>query len=401
MTLDLTSFDFALKEYYTADEVQNMVYKNNPFTAMVPKDENFYGDSLPVPVIYGNPQGRSASFARAQANVGSSKGVRFLLTRAKDYSIAQIDNETLEASQNDKGAFMEAATTEIDGAIQAATRSLSWGLFGDSGGTIGQLAASTVLGNSWFILRDIEQITNFEVGMVIKAYAAKTAGAARANTVTVTAVNRDTGRVDVSAALASLTGITVNDYIAVDGDYDAKVSGLDAWLPSVAPTAGDSHFGVDRSADVTRLSGVRVDGSALPIEEALITGASRIGREGGRPDCVFMNFEDYEDLEKALGTKVQYIDHQMGEIMFTGIKVNGPRGIIKVIPDQNCLPGAAFMLQLDTWKLRSLKSAVRILMQDGNKMLRVYNADSVEVRVGGYYQLACKAPGWNGRIQLR
>ena len=41
-------------------------------------------------------------------------------------------------------------------------------------------------------------------------------------------------------------------------------------IPSSAPTAGDSFFSVDRSADSTRLAGIRFDGSSLPLEEALI-----------------------------------------------------------------------------------------------------------------------------------
>ena len=68
MGLDLTSFAPALKSYYTRDKVENMVYKDNPFLAMVPKMEDFFGANLPIPIIYGNPTGRSAAFATAQAN---------------------------------------------------------------------------------------------------------------------------------------------------------------------------------------------------------------------------------------------------------------------------------------------------------------------------------------------
>lgn len=48
MALDLTSFDFALKEYYTDEKVEDLVYRDNPFLAMVPKREDFYGKKLPV-----------------------------------------------------------------------------------------------------------------------------------------------------------------------------------------------------------------------------------------------------------------------------------------------------------------------------------------------------------------
>lgn len=37
MALDLTSFASALKQHYTSDRVENMVYQDNPLLAMLPK----------------------------------------------------------------------------------------------------------------------------------------------------------------------------------------------------------------------------------------------------------------------------------------------------------------------------------------------------------------------------
>ena len=114
-----------------------------------------------------------------------------------------------------------------------------------------------------------------------------------------------------------------------------------------------------------------------------------------------MNYNNFADLEKALGSKVSYVEKNIKpEIGFRGILIHGPRGPINVIPDQNCPNGVAYMIQLDVWKLYSLGKAPRILSGDGLKQLRVYNSDAVEVRVGYYAQLGCRAPGWNVRIGL-
>ena len=115
--LDLTSFAAALKQHYTNDRVENLVYKDNPLLAMMKKYESFGGKNLPIPIIYGNPQGRSASFANAQANKTSSQLKDFVLTRSRDYSLASIDNETLEASKGNANAFLEAATVEINTSV--------------------------------------------------------------------------------------------------------------------------------------------------------------------------------------------------------------------------------------------------------------------------------------------
>ena len=393
----MTTFAAALKQHYTNERIENMVYKDNPFLAMVAKYEDFGGENLKLPIKYGIPQGRSATFSDAQANKTNTQLKAFLLTRQADYSLASIANETIEASKGNANAFMEAATVEIDGAIESATRSLAIACFGDGSGAIGQVLATTS-SVATFTLKQIDDVTNFEVGMQLKLNATKTGSSGTLSTaVTVDGINRDTGVITLSASAS----LTANHFIYQEGDYDAKIKGLNAWVPSSAPGSTDSFFGVNRSSDATRLGGIRFDGSSLPIEEALIGGASRDAREGGKPDVCFMNYSNFADLEKALGSKVSYVDVKASpEIGFRGILVHGPRGPIKVIPDQNCPKDVAFMLQMDVWKLYSLGKAPKILDSDGLKFLRDSSADSVEVRVGYYAQLGCRGPGYNVRIAL-
>lgn len=401
MSLDLTSFAAALKQHYTSDRVENMVYRDNPLLALMPKYEQFGGENLKLPIKYGIPQGRSATFATAQANKTNTQFKAFLLTRSKDYSLASIDNETIEASKGNANAFMEAATTEIDGAIESVTRALAIDLYGSGSGSRGQVSANAT-GTS-LTLKSIEDVTNFEVGMEIQVSTADGGGALKSGNVTVVGVDRDSGvlTVDSLAAIDGGSGVAADDYIFQQGDYDLKIKGLRAWLPSSAPTGGDSFFGVDRSADATRLGGIRYDGSAQPIEEALIDAASRVAREGGRPDYCMMSYSKFSELEKALGSKVQYVDaHVNAEIGFRGIMIHGPRGPIRCVPDQNCPADRAFMLSLTHWKLYSLGKCPKILDSDGLKMLRESSADAVEVRVGYYAQVGCRAPGFNANILL-
>ncbi len=400
MSLDMTSFASALKVHYTDDRVENMVYNDNPLLALMPKMTSFGGKNLPIPIIYGNPQNRSAVFATAQAGATSSKISDFVLTRNQDYSMAFIDNETLEASQGNGNAFMEAATTEIDGAIHSAARSLAIAMYRTGSGSVGQANAS--VSSTSLVLKQSEDVTNFEVGQELVFSTANGGGSLKAGSVTITGVNRDTGvlTVDALTAIDSGTGIAANDYIFAAGDHDAKIKGLLAWLPSTAPTS-TPFFSVDRSVDATRLGGIRFDASAMPLEEGLIAAAARAAREGGKPEYCFMGYEKYADLEKALGSKVQYVDLKANaEIGFRGIAINGPRGVIKVVADQNCPSDRAFMLDLSKWKLYSLGKAPKILDTDGLKMLRQSNADGVEVRVGYYAQIGCRAPGHNVNIRL-
>ena len=388
----MTTFAAALKQHYTDEKIENMVYKDNPFLAMISKYEDFGGENLKLPVKYGIPMGRSATFADAVSNKTASQLKAFLLTRKADYAIASIANETIEASKGNANAFIEAATFEIDGAIESATRSLAISLYGDGSGSIGVVGAlaTTTASNDTVTLATIQDITNFEVGMQLNF------GTATANK-KIDSINRDTGVFILDAA----SGATTTEAIYVDGDKDNMLTGLGGWLPSTAPASTDSFFGVNRSSDSTRLGGIRFDGSSLPLEEGLIGAAARVAREGGKPDVCFVNYSNFADLEKALGSKVSYVDVKVNpEIGFRGILIHGPRGPIKVVPDQNCPNGVAYMLQMDVWKLYSLGKAPKILDSDGLKFLRESTADAVEARIGYYAQLGCRAPGFNVRVGL-
>ena len=400
MSLDLTTFAAALKQHYTNDRVENMVYRDNPLLALMPKYEQFGGENLKLPVKTGIPQGRSANFVTAQQNKTNTQLRAFLLERNRDYSLASIDNETIEASKGNGNAFMEAATTEIDGAIESATRSLAIAMYGTGSGSIGQAAASAT--GTAIQLKNVEDVTNFEVGMELVVSTADGGGSVKSGSVTVVGVDRDSGilTVDSLAAIDGGSGVAADDFVFVEGDYDQKIKGLRAWIPDTTPTS-TPFFGVDRTTDATRLGGIRYDGSSEPIEEALISAASRVAREGGKPDYCFMSYAKFADLEKALGSKVQYIDaHANAEIGFRGMLIHGPRGSIKVIADQNCPDDRAFMLSMSFWKLYSLGKAPKILDSDGLKFLRESSADAVEVRVGYYAQIGCRAPGYNANIKL-
>lgn len=400
--LDLTAFDAALKQHYTNDRVEDMVYRKNPLFALTPKYESFGGKNLPIPIIYGNPQGRSKTFANAQTRgtATSTKVTDFVLTRAKDYSIATIDNETLEASKGDANAFMEAATTEIDGAINSLTRSLAINQYRTSAVEYGQVNAEpdTNSGDFDVVLKSGDDITNFEVGMMVVIYSALSGGTQRTsdgsdNEWIVEAVNRNTNTITLTGDYDGSGTIQADDYIFVEGDRGNGYSGLADWIPDTDPSSS-AFFGVDRSVDVTRLGGHRLDVSSYPIEEALIEADAQVGRDQFQLDHFFMSHSKLKDLKKALGTKVQYVNLQANpRVSFKGVEVDGNNGTIKCVADQNCPANRTYGLSIMYTKLYSLGKAVRVIDTDGLQMLRQASDDGVEVRYGSYLQYGIRAPG--------
>ena len=62
---------------------------------MIPKNEStdgFAGKYIPVPLEYGNPQGRSHTFANAQNQQTASDVVSYFVYAIQDYQLVTITN---------------------------------------------------------------------------------------------------------------------------------------------------------------------------------------------------------------------------------------------------------------------------------------------------------------------
>lgn len=413
----------ALKELYTGDDyMKDLVYKKNPFLALVAKDESpsgFAGKYIPVPLIYGTPQGRSATFSNAQNNQTAPALASFFVYRVSNYQIATITNELLEATKDNAGAFIDEAKLVMDTAFRNISNDLALDLYSDGSGARGQISA---ISSGVITLSDASSVVNFEVGMALVSYSVSGSTYTQSTSAAsgyVIAVNRYAGTITVSATAGGSAGTPTNwstsfPMLGVDGDVAfgalsattsfKKVSGLGAWFPQTAPGPSDSFWGVNRSVDSRMYGVIAQNTSNETIEEALIDAASLVAREGGQPDMCFMNFASYAALEKSLGSKVQYVDvrHDEADIAFAGLKIHAPYGPITVIPDRNCPSRTAYLLQMDTLKFRSLGKAPHILTYglEGLEGLRVGNADALEIRIGYYGNLVCNAPVWNCVVPL-
>lgn len=412
----------ALKELYSDSKeyMKDLVYKENPFLALVPKNESpdgFAGKYIPVPLEYGNPQGRSHSFSSAQGNQTAASLASFFVYVISDYQLVTITNLLMEQTKSNAGAFVDAAKLQIDGGFRNITNNIAFELFGSGTASRGQIAAagySFSNPTATITLSNIQQIVNFEVGMTLRA-SATDGGAVSDDTGLVASVNRATGVMTLTMSDSSPDTEWANSaYLSVDGDLPTAgasstssylaLSGLAAWLPVTAPSGGDNFWGVNRSSDPTRLGGLRYDATSYTIEEGITNALAFANREGARPDIIIMDFASYAALVNALGAKVQYVQvkHDEVEVAFDGIRFQSAYGAVTVLADRSCPPQRAYVLTMSTWKLRSLGKVPHILTygMEGLEGLRVGTADALEIRIGYYGNLICSAPGWNMVVSL-
>jgi len=420
-SFNLTNFDAAMKHMYPYKKVENMVYQHNPLLAMIPKETSFPGRNATYAVEYGLTNGRSANFQTAQNNRNGTKLSDFVVTRVKDYAVVSVDNETLLAADGSEGSLLDVAKSKTDSALHALARAMGRDIYRGGTGSIGVLDEDTAATGTTVTLQAASDIVNFEVGMRIVASTSGGAdGSALVNNgaaVEVVTVNRSAGTFTIATAMQTVWGTITDDLVlycegdAQNGGTAAKMSGLSAWLPASAPTS-TAFFSVDRSVDATRLGGQRLAGAFATIRESLIDGAVQVAREGGRPDAVFMNPLDWAELAKSLEGTVAASSgaspnrrrydskDSVATFGFSSLSLAAPTGMLDIYADHNCPENRCYMLQLDTWKLKTLGPAPRLLDFDGLKGIRQANEDGVEYRWGYYGNLLCTAPGFNATIAL-
>lgn len=415
MVANLDTANAILKEDYAIKGVEEVMYTDRPLLGLLEKFTAWEGANdgtrgLRVPIGFAPGGGVSGSFPVGQAN-GSRNAAKlnaFILTSVKAYGFAQIDNETMERSAEDKGAFLDVARYEIDQLINAMSNRLHQNLFGDGTGVIGAIANSS-FSTSICVLTNPDDTVHIEIGDELTS--AQTAGSsARAlgsngHGWYVIAVDRDKGTFTAGTAAGAPVNLSDSadgiptaanlDVLFHRGDQNSVVVGLEGWNPQVAPTNGDDWFTVDRSQDTVRLSGSRFDGTSFGIDEALVRAGNTVCKQGGQVKEAFMNFKHFSDLVGAISSKVEYQrvgPEDSAEVGYETISVIGAKGSIRVIPDHACPVNRVFMTNLSDLQLASVGEAIHVNDKDGNPLLRVQNADAVEARYVSYANLLNRNP---------
>jgi hypothetical protein len=405
-TTDLTK---VLSELFPQKVASELIMRNRPFLGRINKDTGAGGRYVHVAMRYAPSAGVSHTFATAQANSGADKYAGFDVTVDRQlYGVFSISTLALRSYKQDKRALIRDIEGRGNAVFEALGNRISRELYGTGGGalaTVGSTATTTLT------LSNKEDVVNFYVGQVVESYSLEAGTGGSGGTIqrTITAVDDDAGTLTAATNWTTGGEFTNGWFIFTQGDRTLAMSGLRAWLPDTAPGA-TAFFGVDRSVDTVKLGGIRYVASASTDgshANAVFNAASRASRQGGNPRLCLLHVADYAQLVREVEAKttimraVDASGNEMPEVFYEGVKIQGPTGPITVISDPWCTKNRGYLIQEDTWTLWSLGDLIGWLDDDGKgSLLRQGSADALEGRVGGYYQLACDAPGFNVNLNL-
>lgn len=360
---------------------ENTYNSANVLLGRIKKEYNFVGKEmkLPVPTAFAGGVG---SGSLPTANIATYGDLT--LTAKKVYGVCQIDRESIKASMNDEGAFVQATKHTIQKTVESWTRNASRILFGDGTGALGIFSGNasgtptapivTITAASW-------KEANFEENDYVNVNTL-------ASVFEVTAVNPSTREVTLARISGSdnLTMIGSGSHtVYMQNSRDNDPLGLKGVCDATSGTLYGINVGRrwQSAQQAAGGAGITVDRmNQLMLE---------VQRKSGKvPDLIITSFTQYRKIMNLLEDQKQYIveprsPELKGKVSFKGLEFMSAAGVIGIFPERFCEDDRLYALNTNYIHAHH-RPDFGWFDDDGTVFLRDGSSDSYSARYGGYYQ---------------
>ncbi len=384
MSLATSASNVSLLKRLYGSKVSETTYKRDKLLELCKKDTNFRGEGKYIVVAVAATAGGSATFDAALAAQEATVEVRFFVDHRKEYQLYSIANDAIERSKGNNAAIVEILKRQVGGAKRKFDESMAKRTHGT--GPIGRISSGSATNTTTLTLRDRTDIVgtwekNTQIQFATDDGSGSSPTGLRAGVAKVVTLDRDSGTVTLNAVVNTITTNT-DDYIHRYGDYGNAMLGLQAWEP-VSDPSSTAFWGLDRTVDLSKLSGVRVFGGGKLKEEVLQDAGAECQINGIDPTHCFVNPLDFKDLGKELGgAKTQ--EGGKGVTGFSSIDVHIATGTITVVSTAYVKKGYFWMGNPDNLTLGTAGECPMDLAQGNGGMLLLPTADAKQGRLGCY-----------------
>jgi hypothetical protein len=399
------------KTIYHNRDLSNQSKRKTAAYDQVAKYDDFDGAQLVFPFNYNMPVGVSPSFALGQASPKASGFANWTMTTRKTlYGFLTIDAQAMKAARKDIGAFLRLRQKETNEILSYMKMVLGGHAFwGDGAGDMAQVTAITGTNPVTEIVVNQRDVIKFHLNQRIVFNATRTgsSGGIKASVYTVTSLNRLTGAIGISRASGSGAGTdpAANDYVYLEGSYDAFPLGVAAFIPATDPGVSGvptSLLGMTRTDDPVMKAGWRVDWQGS-IEETAKYLTALMGQYFDKESSVLwlsrFNWHRLEMELSAQGRKV--IDARATQVFGSpALLLLTPEGEIPVVADNYLGDDVAFLLDMSAIEVHHLDNLIHIVDDDGMSLVRQTADDGVEIRFRSWSENIIQRPFKCGRFPI-
>ena len=412
--LDFNAASNGLKQRYESDPIITAYIKEHIALADVMKDEKAGGAAFNIAIKYAIMSTRGVTVPIALANGSPDQYGKWNIPELySDYAVMQVSGQALDAAMGDENAMMDLAKETLDGGYLSAYESQANAMFGNGGGSRGQLNGSTTVNTTVVTIGgttgDTSQALRFWPGQVVQASADDGTGGAgvRSGSVTLFGVDQIAGTLTATGNWNSgIAAITNADFLFAFGDYNAVFVGYAGWLPAPSVSTGaslyTSFFGQNRTAQRAALAGWNYAGGGASYEDTIAQLTAYVTQFGGNPTRCYVNPLDFIQIAKQQSSKVIYDRATVQafanpKLQFKGLSFMHSKGEMQIVADAYCPIGHFYVIQPDTWKLYSMGKICRPANNwIGQMWLPSQTDDVVQARIVTRSFLGSRSPGYNG-----
>lgn len=381
---------------------ENTYNSANVLLGRVKKQYNFVGRQMDiaVPTTFAGGVG---SGSLPDANFAQTELAQ--ITAKKMYSVIQIDRESVKASAQSEGAFVEMTKYAVQKGVESWMRNMSRALFNDGTASLGAGDGATTVtgsgtsGSPYVVV--IGAASWKEANWEEKDFVNYNLEATQLEVVEVVPATRTVKLVGTSAGLAALTGVgpvltSVSFYMQKSRNNDP--SGLKGILDKT-PGVGVTAYGID-VARRWQASQLAAGGAGLTTD-LMNQQMLEIQRKCGKvPNLIITSFTQYRKLLNVLEDQKQYIvepraPELVGKVSFRGVEFMSSAGPVGVFPERFCEDDRMYFLNDNFIEIHH-RPDFGWFDDDGSVFLRT-SGDSYEARFGGYLE-AYIAPPFHGVI---
>lgn len=404
------------KTVYLGRDLSNQSKHKTPaYDKVLSKYDDFDGADLKFPFNQDVPVGVSPSFTKAKARPQASTFDGWTLTNPKTlYGFLTIDAQAMKRARKDIGAWLRLRAKETNEIRDYMKMVLGGHAFwGDGAGNLAQITAVTGSNPMTAITVSRRDTIKFHKNQHLEFSDTRTGGAVRvANTggnsvYKVTGINRKTGVLTISRVQGTGTDgdAVANDYVYLEGAYDAFPLGVQAFIPATDPGVSgvpSTLLGMDRTDDPVMKAGWRGDWQGSITESAKSLVADMGQYFDSTSSALWLSRYNWFRLEQEQTAEGRVIRDQSAQARFgtPGLVLQTPEGDVTVVSDPYAPQDAGFLLDNSTWETHHLDPLIHVIDDDGLVALRQTDDDGIEIRLRSWSENICQRPFKNGRFVI-
>lgn len=399
------------KTIYMGRDLSNQAKRKTTAFDQVAKYDDFDGANLTFPFNYAMPVGVSPSFALAQASPTASKFDNWVMTTRKTlYGFLTIDAQAMKAARKDIGAFLRLRQKETNEILSYMKMVLGGHAFwGDGAGNMARVVSKTGTDPSTQIVVAPRDVIKFHLNQRIVWNATRTgaSGSTKASVYTVTGINRVSGAIDITRATGTGSGTdpAANDYVYLEGSYDAFPLGVAAFIPADDPGVNGvpaSLLGMTRTDDTVMKSGWRVAWQGS-IEETAKYLTAVMGQYFDKDNSVlWLSRYNWHRLEQELTAQGRKVIDARATAVFgsPALMLLTPEGDVPVVSDNYLSDDQCYLLNMSAIEVHHLDNLIHVVDDDGLSLIRQTADDGVEIRFRSWSENIIQRPFNCGRFPI-